>query len=127
MAAKAAVLVVGAFCLLLLAIRLVAYPEVEAHRARIAQWLGSKIGQPVEIDSIVTGWDGWNPKLSIRGFRVLEHAGKSAALFNLPRVDLLVAWTSLPLLDLRLKELLIDSPRLSVRRDVAGRLHVAGF
>ena len=127
LAAKAAVLVVGAFCLLLLAIRLVAYPEVEAHRARIAQWLGSKIGQPVEIDSIVTGWDGWNPKLSIRGFRVLEHAGKSAALFDLPRVDLLVAWTSLPLLDLRLKELLIDSPRLSVRRDVAGRLHVAGL
>jgi uncharacterized protein (TIGR02099 family) len=127
LAAKAAVLVVGAFCLLLLAIRLVAYPEVEAHRARIAQWLGSKIGQPVEIDSIVTGWDGWNPKLSIRGFRVLEHAGKRATLFDLPRVDLLIAWTSLPLLDLRLKELLIDSPRLSVRRDVAGRLHVAGL
>ena len=127
LAAKSAVLVIGAFCLLLLAIRLVAYPQVEAHRARIAQWLGSKIGQPVEIDSIVTGWNGWNPRLSIRGFRVLDHAGKRGTLFDLPRVDLVVAWTSLPLLDLRLKELLIDSPRLSVRRDGAGHLHIAGL
>ncbi len=86
-----------------------------------------EIGQPVEIDSIVTGWDGWNPKLSIRGFRVLDRAGKRSTLFELPRVDLVVAWTSLPLLDLRLKELLIDSPRLSVRRDGAGHLHVAGI
>ncbi|MEO9135245.1 MAG: YhdP family protein [Casimicrobiaceae bacterium] len=126
-AAKAAVFVVGAFCALLLAIRLVAYPQIEAHRTEIAQWLGSKIGQPVEIDSIVTGWDGWNPRLSIRGFRVRERAGETGTLLELPRVDLLVAWTSLPFLDLRLKELLIVSPRLSVRRDVAGRLHVAGI
>jgi uncharacterized protein (TIGR02099 family) len=125
--AKVAVFVAVGFCALLLAIRLVAYPQVEAHRAQIAQWLGAKIGQPVEIDSIVTGWDGWNPKLSIRGFRVLEHAGSRDTLLELPRVDLLVAWTSLPALDLRLKQLLIDSPRLSVRRDIGGRLHVAGF
>lgn len=125
--AQAAVFVAVAFCVLLLSIRLVAYPQVDAHRGQIAQWLGSKIGQPVEIDSIVTGWDGWNPKLSIRGFRVLEHAGGSGTLLELPRVDLLVAWTSLPLVDLRLKELLIDSPRLSVRRDAGGRLHIAGL
>jgi uncharacterized protein (TIGR02099 family) len=124
--AKAAVVVLGAFCALLLAVRLVVYPQLEAHRADIATWLGAKIGQPVEIDRIVTGWQGWNPRLSIRGFRVRERHG-GATLLELPRVDLLVAWTSLPLLDLRLKELSIDSPRLSVRRDVDGRLHLAGF
>ena len=125
-AAKAAVLALGAFFALLLGIRVVVYPQIEAHRADIAHWLGAKIGQPVDIDEIVTGWDGWNPRLSIRGFRVRERSG-AGTLFELPRVELLVAWTSLPRLDLRLKELTIDSPRLAVRRDVNGRLHVAGF
>ncbi|HEX6138703.1 MAG TPA: YhdP family protein [Casimicrobiaceae bacterium] len=124
--ATAALAVVGAFCALLLAIRFVAFPQIESHRAAIAQWLGSRIGQPVEIDGIVTGWDGWNPKLAIRGFRVRERAGDGTVL-ELPRVDLVIAWTSLPLLDLRLKELLVESPRLAVRRDPAGRLHVAGI
>lgn len=125
-AARAAIFAVGAFFALLLGIRLVVYPQLEAHRADIARWLGTKIGASVEIDDIVTGWQGWNPRLSIRGFRVRERAG-SGALLELPRVDLLVAWTSLPRLDLRLKELSIDSPRLAVRRDAQGRLHVGGI
>ena len=125
-AAKAAVVVLGAFFALLLGIRVVVYPQLEAHRADIAHWLGTRIGQPVDIDDIVTGWDGWNPRLSIRGFRVRERTG-NGTLFELPRVDLLVAWTSIARMDLRLKELVIDSPRLAVRRDTSGRLHLAGF
>ncbi|HJU24267.1 MAG TPA: DUF3971 domain-containing protein, partial [Casimicrobiaceae bacterium] len=125
-AAKAVVVGFGAFFVLLLAIRVVAYPQLAAHRDDIARWLSQRIGQPVTIDDIVTGWDGWNPRLSIRGFRVQERDAHTP-LFELPRVDLVVAWTSLPRLDLRLKELEIDSPRLSVRRDVNGRLHLAGF
>jgi uncharacterized protein (TIGR02099 family) len=126
-AAKSVIAVVGGFCALLLALRLVAFPQVEAHRAEIAQWLGARIGQPVEIDSLVTGWDGWNPKLAIGGFRVRDRANAGGTLLELPRVDLVIAWTSLPLLDLRLKALLIESPRLAVRRDTAGRLHIAGI
>ncbi len=125
-AGMAMLVAVGAFCVLLLSIRLIVFPQVEAHRVEIAQWLGARIGQPVEIDAVQTGWDGWNPKLSIRGFRVRDRAAAASPLLDLPRVDLVIAWTSLPLLDLRLKELLIDSPRLWVRRDVQGRIHVAG-
>src|SRR6476661_4485426 len=125
-AAKAAVVVLGSFFVLLLGIRVVVYPQLEAHRLDIARWLGERIGQPVEIADIVTGWDGWNPRLSIRGFRVHDRIN-GASLLDLPRVDLLIAWTSLPRLDLRLKELTIDSPRLAVRRDTQGRLHLAGL
>ena len=124
--AMSALLLLGAFFALLLAIRLIVFPQVEARHGDIAQWLGTRIGQPVEIDNLGTGWDGWNPKLSIRGFRVRDRYDGSV-LLELPRVDLLIAWTSLPLLDLRLKELLIEGPRLSLRRDLAGRLHVAGI
>ena len=125
--AMSALLLAGAFCALLLAVRLVAFPAIEARRDDIAQWMAKRIGQPVEIDALVTGWDGWNPKLSVRGFRVRARAPDGSVLLALPRVDLLVAWTSLPLLDLRLKELLIEGPRLSLRRDTAGRLHLAGI
>jgi uncharacterized protein YhdP len=38
----------------------------------------------------------------------------------------LVAWTSVLALDLQLRELTIERPELAVRRDTAGRLHIAG-
>jgi uncharacterized protein (TIGR02099 family) len=125
-AATAAFVALGACFALLLALRVIVYPQLEAHRADIAGWLSARIGQPVEIDAIVTGWNGWNPELSIRGFR-LRAAHDHATLLELPRVDLVVAWTSIPRLDLRLKALAIEAPRLAVRRDTSGRLHVAGF
>jgi len=124
--AKLAVTALGVFLALLLGIRLVVYPRLEAHHDDIARWLGARIGQPVEIDEIVTGWDGWNPKLSIRGFRLRDRLHDNVVL-DFPRVDLRVAWTSIPRLDLRLSELAIDAPRLAVRRDARGHLHVAGF
>lgn len=122
-----ALILAGAFFALLLAVRLVVFPAIEARRADIADWMAKRIGQPVEIDALVTGWDGWNPKLSVQGFRVRARDAERSVLLALPRVDLLVAWTSLPLLDLRLKELLIEGPRLALRRDTAGRLHLAGI
>ena len=64
-----------------------------------------------------------------RGFRVRDRAGvRTTPLLELPRVDLIVAWTSLPLLDLRLQaSWSIEGPRLSVRRDMQGRFHIAGI
>jgi uncharacterized protein (TIGR02099 family) len=125
--AMSALLLLGAFFALLLGIRLIVLPYIEARRGDIAQWMGTRIGQPVELDGLTTGWDGWNPKLSIRGFRVRDRAADHEVLLELPRVDLLVAWSSLTLLDLRLKELHIEGPRLSLRRDPEGRLHVGGI
>src|SRR5512144_723009 len=125
--ATSAMVLLGAFFALLLVIRLVVFPQVEARRDDIAQWMTKRIGQPVEIDGFDSGWDGWNPKLSVRGFRVRAKDASRSVLLELPRVDLLIAWTSLPLLDLRLKELVIDGPRLALRRDTAGKLHLAGI
>jgi uncharacterized protein (TIGR02099 family) len=123
--AMSVLLVAGVFFALLLVVRLVVFPAIESRRVDIAEWMAKRIGQPVEIDALVTGWDGWNPKLSVQGFRVRARDAERSVLLELPRVDLLVAWTSLPLLDLRLKELLIEGPRLALRRDTAGRLHLA--
>ena len=126
--ADAVLIAVGLFCALLLVVRFVVFPQVESHRAEIVAALSARLGEPVEIDAIGTGWDGWNPKLSIRGLRILDRAGSTGEpLLDLPRVDLIVAWTSLPLLEFRLRELVVDGPKLSVRRDAAGRLRIAGM
>jgi uncharacterized protein (TIGR02099 family) len=121
------IIAVGGGCALLLAVRFVVFPQIESHRLDIAAALASRIGQPVEIDAIATGWDGWNPKLSIRGLRIRERGDDNDAVLELPRVDLVVAWASLPLLDLRLRELIVEGPMLAIRRDAQGRVHLAGF
>ena len=53
--------------------------------------------------------------------------GSDAALLDLPQVELIIAWTSLPLFELRLKELIVDRPQLAVRRDASGILDVGGL
>jgi uncharacterized protein (TIGR02099 family) len=114
------------FCLLLLAVRFVAFPELENNREGLAQLLERQIGQPVEIEALATGWDGWNPRVELKGVRILER-GAGAPAMVLPALRLTVAWTSVFFFDLRFKELTIDQPQLSVRRDTAGKLHVAGL
>ncbi|HEY3177834.1 MAG TPA: YhdP family protein [Casimicrobiaceae bacterium] len=126
--ADAVLVVIGLFCALLLIVRFVVFPQVELHRADIVAALSARIGESVEIDAIDTGWDGWNPKLSIRGLRIRDRTDRSREpLLDLPRVDLIVAWTSLPLLEFRLRELVVDGPKLSIRRDAGGRLQIAGM
>src|SRR5437763_902530 len=126
--ADAVFIAVGVFCALLLVVRFVIFPQVESHRTEIVAALSARLGEPLEIDAIGTGWDGWNPKVSIRGLRIREHAGTdSEPLLDLPRVDLIVAWTSLPLLEFRLRELVVDGAKLSIRRDAQGRLRIAGM
>ena len=125
------IVVVGgfaAFAIALLLVRFVVFPYVESYRDTLASSLTRQLGHPVAIAAMTTGWDGWNPKVVVEGFRVQDRARPDAApLLELPEVGLIVSWTSLPLLELRLKELIIDRPRLAIRRDRAGILHVAGI
>ncbi len=116
------------FCAVLLTLRFVVFPRVEDFRDTLTDMLSRELGAPVEIDRLLTGWDGWNPKLVIEGFRVRDRARIGMLpLLDLPEVDLIVAWTSLPFLDLRLKQLIVERPRLAVRRDAAGMIHIAGM
>src|SRR5207253_7941745 len=46
---------------------------------------------------------------------------------TLPEARLVVAWTSVPLLQLRLKELVLVRPTLAVRRDANGVLHLGSL
>lgn len=119
---------IGLFALLLLVVRMVVFPHIDQYRDSITAALSQQVHQPVEIDALSTGWDGWNPKLVIEGFRLGRPAPASGpALLELPRLDLTLAWTSLVRLELRVKQLVIDRPRLAIRRDSNGVVHVAGI
>ncbi len=118
----------GAFALALLALRFFILPHIESYRDTVASALTKELGHPVEIATLTTDWDGWNPKLLVQGFRVLESASSDALpLVDLPEVALVVSWTSVPLMELRLKELVIERPRLAIRRNRAGHLQLAGL
>jgi uncharacterized protein (TIGR02099 family) len=116
------------FALLLLVVRFVVFPHVESYRDTLAATLSRELGHPVEISALTTGWDGWNPKLLVEGFRVRGDArGGGTPLMELPAIEMIVAWTSLPLFELRLKQLIIERPRLAVRRERSGIMHLAGI
>ena len=120
------VTVIAAFCILMLAIRYIVFPQLESRREQIADMLGQQIGQPVQIGALASGWDGWNPRLDVKDFRVIDR-GSGSPLLSLPALHLTVAWTSLLFVDLRFKELALERPALAVRRDANGMLHVAGL
>jgi uncharacterized protein (TIGR02099 family) len=116
------------FCTLLLVVRFVVFPRIDDYRGRITDWLSAELGHAVTIQAIDTGWDGWNPRLSIRGFAIRDRNDPGGApLLDLPAVDMVASWSSVVFLDLRLKELTISRPEIAVRRDVRGRLHFAGI
>ena len=119
---------IALFCSLLLVVRFFVLPQFETQRGDIAEYLSKQLGAPVEIDGLTTGWDGWNPKLVVTGVRVRDRAGAAKLpLLELPQVEGIVSWESLPRLELQLKELTIERPRLAIRRDRAGRIHLAGL
>ncbi|MEO6565990.1 MAG: TIGR02099 family protein, partial [Casimicrobiaceae bacterium] len=127
-AGTAVIATVIVICALLLTLRFAVFPSIGDHRERIAAWMGATLGQPVTIGAISADWDGWNPRLGITNFAIHDAgAARAAPALLLPRVDVVVAWTSIPLLDLRLKELSVERPQLAIRRDLSGRLFVAGL
>jgi len=108
-----------------LALRFWVLPDIERYRGDIVARVTLAVGLPVKIGSIEAGWLGLRPKISFFDVRIHDAEGREALV--LPQVDNVVAWRSLFARDLRLHSLLIDGPRLAVRRDAGGALYVAGI
>jgi uncharacterized protein (TIGR02099 family) len=120
-----ALLLAIAGALLLLTLRYRILPDIERYHEQITAAASAAIGQPLTIGKIEADWDGLRPRLLLSNVQILDKQGKVA--LNLPRLEDTVAWTSLPAVELRFYSLVIDSPDLSVRRDVQGQWYVAGI
>jgi len=114
-----------AFAAVFLALRYWLLPHVEDYRAQIVAAISRSIGLPVKIGTIDADWLGLRPRLSFSDVRIYDSAGR--AVLVLPHVRNVVSWRSLLFLDLRLHSLSINAPKLTVRRDAAGDIYIAGM
>ncbi|MEC5385936.1 YhdP family protein [Uliginosibacterium sp. H3] len=108
-----------------LLVRYVAMPQVAEHRVEIASALSQALGLKVEIDALQAQWNGLRPELQMRGMRIFDKEQRVA--LALPRVDAVVAWSSLLRWQLELQRLRLDRPELALRREADGTVFVAGI
>jgi uncharacterized protein (TIGR02099 family) len=114
-----------AIALSALALRYWVLPDIERFREQIVAATSHALGLPVRVGSIEAGWLGLRPHVTLTDVRIQDAQGREALV--LPSVENVIAWRSLVRGELRLDRLVIDRPRLSVRRDAAGGLYVAGL
>lgn len=112
------------FVALQLALRYIVLPQVGDYQAEIEQAASEAVGRPVRIGRIETRWQGLNPDLVLDQVSVLDRQGLPA--ISLARVEAVLSWASLWRLRPTLALLAFERPVLHVRRELGGRITVAG-
>src|SRR5574341_1811522 len=110
---------------MVLALRFWLLPDIERYREDIVAAVSQAIGLPVRVGRIEAGWLGLRPQITLSDVRVYDAQGREALV--LPAIDNVIGWRSVLHGEVRLHRLVIESPRLTVRRDAAGELYVAGL
>ena len=113
-----------AFAAVFLALRFWLLPQVERYRGELEVALSRAVGLQVRIGGLQADWDGLRPRLVVSDLRVHDRAGREALV--LPAVEPVLAWSTLLAREVRLHTLSIERPRVTVRRDAGGAIHVAG-
>lgn len=114
-------------CAALLLVRYVLLPHVENYAPQITDRLSQMLGAPVTVETLKTGWDGWNPTVEVTGLRVRATSGSEGRPdLLLPRVTATVSWLSIVALEPRLKDFAIERPELVIARLKDRRFRVAG-
>ncbi|MBK9623072.1 MAG: TIGR02099 family protein [Rhodocyclaceae bacterium] len=112
------------FALLILVLRLGVLPQIENYRSDIEQSLGEALHRDVKIRHIDAYWVGLHPALTLHGLEIKDVKGRAA--LQLDTVEAELAWDSLLTMQMRLARLEILGPSLVVRRDVNGKISIAG-
>ncbi|MGE0874101.1 MAG: YhdP family protein [Burkholderiales bacterium] len=113
------------FALFVLVLRYWALPNVERFRPDIVAAVSRGVGLQVNVGAIEADWRGLRPQIELSDVRIHDRDGREALV--LPRVEGVVSWRSFAFMDLRMRSFTIDAPRLAVRRDAQGTIHVAGI
>jgi uncharacterized protein (TIGR02099 family) len=100
-------------------------PRLDDWRPRIEAQASRALGQPVQIGRIAVHSAGWVPAFVLQDVVLRDARGREA--LRLPQVSAALSVPSLLALRLRFEQLLIEDARLDIRRDAAGRWHVAGL
>lgn len=100
-------------------------PHIDDWRGRIEQQASSALGLKLSIGSIQVQSSGWVPTLELRDLRFSDKQQRE--VLRLPSVVASLSARSLLSFQLNFEQLLIEGPRLEVRRDKQGKIFVAGL
>ena len=98
-------------------------PRIGELRPALERQATRALGIPVRIGAISAQSGGFIPSFELRDVVLVDPQGREA--LRLPRV--LAALSPRSLWNLGFEQLYIDGPELDIRRDAAGRIHVAGL
>ena len=103
-----------------------ALPGINEYKAEIEAWAGRHLGRPVAIHSIEASWEGWTPRLFLKGIDLLDQDGAQpiasfkAALIDLAPVASLWQRRFVP------RQVMISGLSASVERQLDGSLRIGG-
>jgi uncharacterized protein (TIGR02099 family) len=100
-------------------------PNIERYREDFVAEISRAVGLPVKIGTLSADWQGLRLRLTVTDVRVHDRDGREALV--LPSVENVVGWRSLLARELRLYSLVIEGPKLAVRREENGDLYIAGI
>ena len=113
------------FAAILLALRYWVLPKVAEYRSDVEQYASKVLGTRITIGAMEADWQGLRPELLLANVTVFDRDGRAA--LSLPAVEATLGWISAVIGSPRFYSLVFDRPRLEIRRDEGGRLHVAGI
>jgi uncharacterized protein (TIGR02099 family) len=100
-------------------------PHANDWRPWLEKEASKALGVELRIGRITVESGGWMPRMELGDVQVLDTAGRTA--LRLPRVAAVLSAQSLVLLEPRFSQFLVDAPELTIRRDVQGRIFIAGL
>ncbi|WP_108329995.1 YhdP family protein [Limnohabitans sp. 2KL-1] len=98
-------------------------PRISEFRPALESLARQSLGVPVRIGVLSARSTGWIPSFELREIELLDKQGRPALL--LPKVVVAISLRSV--LQLRLDQLVLDTPELDVRLNADGRWQVAGL
>ena len=104
-----------------------ALPGINEYKAEIEARAGRYLGRPVAIHSIEASWEGWTPRLFLKGIDLLDKEGAGpiasfkAALIDLAPVASLWQRRFVP------RQVMISGLSVAVERQLDGSLRIGGL
>ncbi len=119
-----ALTIYGVVAIGLLGVRYWVLPRVDQWRPQIEAYASQALGARVAIGGIQANWQGLNPKLDLTAVQVFDD--EAAPVLTLPSVSAVLGWRSILALSPTLVRLRVEKPELTLRRDPANHLWIAG-
>jgi uncharacterized protein (TIGR02099 family) len=98
-------------------------PRIEDFRPRLENLASQTLGVPVQIGQLLAVSSGWMPTFEVHDLALLDAEGRKA--LTLPKIIFAISVRSV--LHLGVEQLVIESPRLDIRRTEKGVWRIAGL